>query len=156
MESHESSLRLVAQVSSLLAHLACPKLTLHTLAASLYSEPAERLPLFDILSILVHSSDRDVIGPVSPYYESDSPPPTPQQNHFDRSSRGGEDHAMDSDFGGGNRLPMAGRSNPHAHGVGGDDGDEDEEMAGEGDGFGTSIDDMDMDMDTADDAGESS
>lgn len=126
---------------------------------ALYADPAERLPLCDILSTLAHSGERDVTSPVAAYYQSDSPPPSPGANAFDRGSApsrsGNYDHVMQD--GSSSSLPMAARRD-HQHGLFGDD--EDEEMApaslaGEGEGD-LSLDDLgdDVDFDLGDDCGE--
>lgn len=125
---------------------------------SLYADPAERLPLFDILSTLAHSGERDVISPVADYYHSDSPHPSPGLDAFDRagaqSRTDNYSHPMELE-GSSGLLPMAARRSHH-HGF----GDEDEEMtdasmAGEGEGN-LSLDDLgdDVDFDLGDDCGE--
>ncbi|ORY55154.1 armadillo-type protein [Leucosporidium creatinivorum] len=123
---------------------------------SLYADAAERLPLFDILSTLVHSGERDVVAPVAEFHQADSPPPSPGLDAFDRagaqSRTSNYGQAMEVD-GSSGRLPMAARRGHH-HGLGDDEDEEmtDASMAGEGEGD-LSLDDLgdDVDFDLGDD-----
>lgn len=81
-------------------------------AAALYQDPSNRLPLYDILTSLSHSPDRDVRSHIVDFYVADLDSPV-------SSPRIADTHRI---------LPTAVRTNPHAHGISSDDDEDDDDV----------------------------